>query len=114
MLAIQNQISVLSKILETKIQHQKIIEYQQAVSASLHKLASPRSRKTSSNQDTSSQSGPILKDKKGVNITTGTTHEKLSENHNTTTVGVPQEQTNEIREEEEATIIPESTACVIS
>ncbi|KAK4884322.1 hypothetical protein RN001_000593 [Aquatica leii] len=58
MLAIQNQISVLSKILTTKIQQQQIQEHQQAVSATFSKLMSPapsRSRKTSSNQDSTSQ-----------------------------------------------------------
>lgn len=59
MLAIQNQISVLSKILATKIQHQQILEHQQAVTAKLSKVVPPqtnRSRKTSSNE-TSSQCG---------------------------------------------------------
>lgn len=68
MLAIQNQISVLSKILETKIQHQKIVEYQQAVSASLNKISSSnssRSHKLSSNFDIVSQSGST-KEKKSV------------------------------------------------
>lgn len=63
MMAIQNQISVLSKILATKIQHQQILEHQQAVTAKLSKVSvsstGTRSRKSSSNNDTSSQSGSI-------------------------------------------------------
>ncbi|KAL3288872.1 hypothetical protein HHI36_003318 [Cryptolaemus montrouzieri] len=58
MLAIQNQISVLSKILTTKHQQQQIIEYQQALSATLKKATTPsvsRSRNNSSNQDSVSQ-----------------------------------------------------------
>ncbi|ERL90008.1 hypothetical protein D910_07366, partial [Dendroctonus ponderosae] len=53
MLAIQNQLAVLSRILDTKIQQQRIVEYQQAVSASLNKasLQKPRSRKSSQSQD---------------------------------------------------------------
>lgn len=54
MLAVQNQLSVLTKILETKVQQQQIVEYQQAVSESLNKVSSPqpsRSRKPSSNPD---------------------------------------------------------------
>lgn len=58
MLLIHNQISVLSKILASKIQHQEIIEHQQAVTATLNKVAVPaRSRKSSSNTDTFSQTG---------------------------------------------------------
>lgn len=61
MMAIQNQISVLTKILATKIQQQQILEHQQAVTAKLSKaviLVSPqqiRSRKSSN--ETSSQCG---------------------------------------------------------
>lgn len=110
MLAIQNQISVLSKILETKVQHQKIIEYQQAVSASLNKLSTPipaRSRKTSSNHDSSSQSGSI-KEKKNINLT-NTTNDKLNEiKTNSSNVNLNQEK------EVEDALVPESTGCVIS
>lgn len=59
MMAIQNQISVLSKILATKIQHQQILEHQQAVTAKLTKAVvipqQIRSRKSSN--ETSSQCG---------------------------------------------------------
>ncbi|EFA06481.2 guanine nucleotide exchange factor subunit Rich [Tribolium castaneum] len=117
MLAIQNQISVLSKILETKIQHQKIVEYQQAVSASLNKLSTPipaRSRKTSSNHDNSSQSGSV-KEKKNINITTShSTTDKLNEmnpiNSSSCAKTINQENNNQV----EDAIIPESTGCVIS
>ena len=108
MLAIQNQISVLSKILETKVQHQKIIEYQQAVSASLNKISSPiptRSRRISSNHDSSSQCGS-LKDKKPSNLDAS---DKLNE-VNTSSSGV-KENTNESRDN---TVIQETTGCVIT
>lgn len=78
MLAIQNQISVLTKILETKIQQQQIVEYQQAVSASLNKVTSPkpnRSRKTSSNQDGNLSN---VKDKKLTSTTSNNSIEKVS------------------------------------
>lgn len=53
MLAIQNQISVLSTILATKIQHEQILEHQRVISATLSKVSVapiPRSRKSSANQ----------------------------------------------------------------
>lgn len=81
MLAIQNQISVLTKILTTKIQHQQILEHQQAVSATLSKIASPppaRSRKSSSNQDASSQSGSI-KEKVSTVPMSVSSNERLNE-----------------------------------
>ncbi|RZB39825.1 RIC1 -like [Asbolus verrucosus] len=113
MLAIQNQISVLSKILETKIQHQKIIEYQQAVSASLNKISSTapsRSRKTSSNQDGSSQCGSI-KDKKNLNVHSNhNVNDKLND-INLNSSNIKENTDNEITDE---TVIPESTGCVIS
>ncbi|CAH1997694.1 unnamed protein product [Acanthoscelides obtectus] len=82
MLAIQNQISVLSRILETKIQQQQITEYQRAVSASLNEVASPvlsRSRKTSSNQDNARNSHPILREKKIPSVGGNTMTDKLNE-----------------------------------
>lgn len=54
MLAIQNQIPVLSKILATKIQQKQLVEHEEALNASMKKLSLPtpsRSRKTSTNQD---------------------------------------------------------------
>lgn len=114
MLAIQNQISVLGKILETKIQHQQIIEYQQAVSASLHKVSAPpppsRSRKTSSNQDASSQSSSS-KDRKiaGGNISGNVTTEKINEAGTTSTTGEINVQVEEILND----TAPE-TGCVVS
>lgn len=59
MLAIQNQLSVLSKILATKIQNQQILEHQQAVSATLSKVNNnppSRFRRTSSSVDSVGQS----------------------------------------------------------
>lgn len=108
MLAIQNQISVLSKILATKIQHQQIIEHQQAISASLKKATTPvlsRSRKTSTNQDSSSQSGSS-KEKSGGGSNSNI-DKMLCE-------------TNALSEVEgngggsESSIIPESTGCIVS
>lgn len=104
MLAIQNQISVLSKILATKIQHQQILEHQQAVSASLKKATTPvpaRSRKTSANQDagqekTGGASGSGGADKMG-DVPGG-----LGDGE-----GAPMG-------EVEDSIIPESTGCIVS
>lgn len=62
MLAIQNQISVLTKILATKIQHQQILEHQQAVTAKLSRVGSPASRKASSN-DLIGQGGATAKER---------------------------------------------------
>ncbi|VEN43335.1 unnamed protein product [Callosobruchus maculatus] len=89
MVAIQNQISVLSRILETKIQQQQITEYQQAVSASLNKVSSPilaRSRKTSSNQDGAAASHPVLKEKM-PSVNSNVTTEKLNEAHASSATG---------------------------
>lgn len=108
MLAIQNQISVLSKILATKIQHQQIIEHQQAVSASLKKATTPvlsRSRKTSTNQDTSSQSGSN-KEKSGTGSNSNI-DKMLSETNNLSEV-------KGNAGEAENSILPESTGCTVS
>ncbi|CAH1163628.1 unnamed protein product [Phaedon cochleariae] len=81
MLAIQNQISVLTKILETKIQHQQIIEYQQAVSANLNRVTTPkptRSRKSSSNHDAGSNQG-TSSDKMVASIASSHSNERLNE-----------------------------------
>lgn len=54
MIAIQNQISVLTKILTTKHQQLQIEEYQQVLTANLKKSSPPsssRSRHNSTNQD---------------------------------------------------------------
>lgn len=110
MLAIQNQISVLSKILATKVQHQQNIEHQQAVSASLKKSTTPvlsRSRKTSTNQDTSSQSGSS-KEKSG-NGSNSNIDNILSDTSNLSEV---ERQTN--GNEMESGTVPESTGCIIS
>ncbi|KAK9874059.1 hypothetical protein WA026_002414 [Henosepilachna vigintioctopunctata] len=77
MLAIQNQISVLSKILSTKTQQQQIIEYQQALSATLKKASFPsisRSRHNSSNQDSVSHGS-----KKEKRDSLGTSDKMLNE-----------------------------------
>lgn len=108
MLAIQNQISVLSKILATKIQHQQIIDHQQAVSASLKKMSTPtpsRSRKTSTNQETSSQSGSG-KEKAGNISNVHASNERLQEVSNVNEI------VNEVIANDSS--IPESTGCTIS
>lgn len=109
MLAIQNQISVLTKIVETKIQQQQIVEYQQAVSASLNKVTSPkpsRSRKPSSNQDGNLLSN--IKDKKLTSATSNNSNESVSEvNSNVVSE-------NTVRDVIEKHLIPESTGCVVS
>lgn len=110
MIAIQNQISVLSKILAAKVQHQQTIEQQQAMSASVKKVTTPvlsRSRKTSANQDTSSQSGSS-KEKSGS-----------GNNSNTDNVLCDTKNLSEVDErntgtEVESGIIPESTGCIIA
>ncbi|KAK5648957.1 hypothetical protein RI129_003849 [Pyrocoelia pectoralis] len=82
MLAIQNQISVLSKILATKIQQQQIQEHQQAVSATFSKHMTPipsRSRKSSSNQDSTSQSGTAKEKWSNNNSGSRTANERLVE-----------------------------------
>ncbi|CAH0551725.1 unnamed protein product [Brassicogethes aeneus] len=105
MMAIQNQISVLTKILETKIQHQQIIEYQQAV---LSKISSPpapsRSRKSSSNQDVSSQGGSS-KDRAVAAIN--------AEREENAAVASPKNDIN-VTEDAGEEIIPESTGCILS
>lgn len=108
MLAIQNQASVLSKILATKIQHQQIIQHQQAVSASLKKLVTPtpRSRKSSTNQDSSSQSGS---NKDRVNSGSNSGDNKQRE----TEVG-GNISDNAEEERIESTVLPESTGCSVS
>lgn len=109
MLAIQNQISVLSKILATKVQHQQSIEHQQALSASLKKTTTPvlsRSRKTSTNQETSSQSGSS-KEKAGN-----------GSNSNVDNILCDTNNLSELKEntgtEVASGIVPESTGCIIS
>lgn len=68
MLAIQNQISVLTKILTTKHQQLQIVEYQQALTAATMKKSTPpssnRSRHNSTNQDNLSHGSK--KEKKDV------------------------------------------------
>lgn len=110
MLAIQNQMSVLARILETKIQHQQIIEYQQAVSATLNKVTAQksRSRKSSQSQETS-QSLPSVKSKKNLN----------SNSVNVTNSGKSCEGVNDVSDKQsddsiDDSVIPESTGCVIS
>lgn len=108
MSAIQNQISVLSKILTTKIQHQQILEHQQAISASMKKATTPvlsRSRKSSTNQDTSSQSGSN-KEKSGGGHNSNI-DKMLSESNNLSDV---ERNTGD----SENSIIPESTGCTVS
>lgn len=110
MLAIQNQISVLSKILATKVQHQQNIEHQQAVSAAVKKATTPvlsRSRKTSTNQDTSSQSGSS-KEKSGSGNNSNVIDNVLSDNSNLSEVE------GNAGSEVETGIVPESTGCIIS
>ncbi|XP_066249588.1 guanine nucleotide exchange factor subunit Rich isoform X2 [Euwallacea similis] len=112
MLAIQNQMSVLARILETKIQHQQIVEYQQAVSATLHKVSTsqrPRSRKSSQSQD---NNPPVtnVKSKKNLN----------SSSVSVTDPGGVKEGTLKLTDGQlsgqniESSIIPESTGCVVS
>lgn len=110
MLAIQNQMSVLARILETKIQHQQIIEYQQAVSATLNKVTAQksRSRKSSQSQE-ASQSLPSVKSKKNLN----------SNSVNVTNSGKSCEGVNDVSDKQsddsiDDSVIPESTGCVIS
>ncbi|XP_022920815.2 guanine nucleotide exchange factor subunit Rich [Onthophagus taurus] len=82
MLAIHNQLSVLSTILATKIQHQQILEHQQAVSVTLSKVSAAseggkRTRKVSSTIETSSQTSN--KDKRSSVSSSLATKERLSE-----------------------------------
>lgn len=108
MLAIQNQISVLSKILTAKVQHQQILEHQQAVSAK--KATTPvlsRSRKTSTNQDTSSQNGSN-KEKSGISGNNSNIDNVLCDANNLSeTEGNP-------GAEIKSGIVPESTGCIIT
>lgn len=108
MLAIQNQMSVLARILETKIQHQQIIEYQQAVSATLNKVTAQksRSRKSSQSQE-ASQSLPSVKSKKNLNSVNVTNGGKSCEGVN----DVSDKQSDDSIDD---SVIPESTGCVIS
>lgn len=104
MLAIQNQISVLSKILAAKIQHQQIIDQQQA----LKKVSTPtpsRSRKTSANQETSSQNGTSKE--KLISVGNNTNADRIEE--------ISDMNKNARAEASgESSSIPESTGCTIS
>ncbi|XP_019759391.2 guanine nucleotide exchange factor subunit Rich isoform X1 [Dendroctonus ponderosae] len=97
MLAIQNQLAVLSRILDTKIQQQRIVEYQQAVSASLNKasLQKPRSRKSSQSQDAAQ--------KNSASVVNGKS--------DATAIGVNCAPEEDLGED---SVIPESTGCTIS
>lgn len=111
MLAIQNQISVLKRILDTKIQNEQIVEYQRAVSATLDKVTSPkptRSRKTSSNQDPSGGVQSVGKDKKAISNSSNHSAEGLKEVH---AINFVESNNND---ESENHVIPESTGCTVS
>lgn len=88
MLAIQNQIPILTKLLSTVIQQQQHVHqsHQQDASASASGPAAPaRSRKTSSNQDSSGQ--PVIADAEtGVNVSGDSKRETAAEaeGHNCT------------------------------
>ncbi|XP_031329698.1 guanine nucleotide exchange factor subunit Rich isoform X2 [Photinus pyralis] len=106
MLAIQNQISVLTKILATKIQQQQIQEHQQAVSATFTKHMAPipsRSRKSSSNQDSTSQSGTV-KEKRVNSSTSHSANERLAE--------VPQTDLEDAFIDD-SSVDPASTGCIV-
>ncbi|KAK9744460.1 RIC1 [Popillia japonica] len=115
MLAIQNQISVLSTILATKIQNQQILEHQQAVSASLSKVsvnsAVSRIRKVSSNIDTTSQCGSN-KDRLSSVSSSHATKERLSEVSSASTTNTIKEATETSTTDTSAT--SEGSGCVIS
>ncbi|XP_017769219.1 PREDICTED: guanine nucleotide exchange factor subunit Rich [Nicrophorus vespilloides] len=110
MLAIQNQISVLSTILATKIQHQQILDHQRVVSATLSKVSSPipvqRTRKASSNNE--SVGSHTAKSSVSSNIATKERLSEVSTNHH------PPDVPNNLPETYEASIIPESTTCILS
>ncbi|KAJ8925999.1 hypothetical protein NQ315_009854 [Exocentrus adspersus] len=111
MLAIQNQISVLTKILETKIHHQQIIEYQQAVSATLNKVASPkpRSRKSSSNQDGGAAQTNV-KEKRGASVgSSNHSNEKLGEANGSGNV-----KENAVKDIIDNHMVSEGSSCVVS
>lgn len=113
MLAIQNQMSVLTRILETKIQHQQIIEYQQAVSATLNKvtLQNPRSRKSSQSQE-AAQAIASVKSKKGHS--SGSVSVTNSGKLNNKSEAANKEVDSISGDNAENSVIPESTGCVIS
>ncbi|KAG5887614.1 hypothetical protein JTB14_002623 [Gonioctena quinquepunctata] len=107
MLAIQNQISVLTRILDTKIQHHQIMEYQQALSATLIKATpkQPRSRKPSSNQDGGTHQTPAI--------------EKLGSSNSSNSIemsseGKPSIVNENVDKDVESHVIPDSTGCTIS
>ncbi|KAJ8983588.1 hypothetical protein NQ317_019441 [Molorchus minor] len=110
MLAIQNQMSVLTKILETKIQHKQIVEYQQAVSATLNKVTSPkpRSRKSSSNQDSTSIQGSS-KEKKGASVGTNHSNDKLNDLSN-----LPNVKENAVKDIIDNHLVQNNNSCIIS
>ncbi|KAL1501674.1 hypothetical protein ABEB36_006962 [Hypothenemus hampei] len=116
MLAIQNQLSVLTRILETKIQHQQIIEYQQAVSATINKvsLQKPRSRNSSQSQDgqTPSSSGSLKKKK---NTNSANINARATKSSSEIKVAVAKNDSAEVQMgTDEESVIPESTGCVVS
>lgn len=110
MLAIQNQVSVLTKILETKIQQQQIVEYQKAVAVSLHnKVTSPiqtRSRKISSNQDGNFISN--IKDKKITSTNSNNSCERVNE------VSSNVSNDNAVRDVIEKQFVSQTPGCIIS
>lgn len=114
MLAIHNQISVLSTILATKIQNEQILAHQQAVSASLSKVsdtAPSRIRKVSSNVDTVSQCGSN-KDRLSSVSSSHATKERLSDVSSTSTAATIMESKETITADNSAP--SESSGCVIS
>lgn len=112
MLAIQSQISVLSKILATKIQQQQILEHQQVLSATLPKTcvqSSIKSRKISSSVDSLSQS--VGGKEKLGSLSSNTTNHKLEILNNTM---ANQHNDNIQNSTNDHNNTKESTGCIIS
>lgn len=109
MLAIQNQISVLSKILENKLQQQKIIEYQQNLKNTLKKVSSqiPARSRNSSTNDSNSQTSSSKENK--ATVSNSIVKEKESNVKKDCDTNI-----NAKTDEAEDSFLPESTGCVIS
>lgn len=96
LITIHNQISVLAKILATKVQHQQIIEKQQQAIAAVSSPIPSRSRKTSSNHDSNSH---VSSREKHNSLSGSVTSERIKEIDNVT-INIDKQNDNEVESEE--------------
>lgn len=119
---IQNQFSVLNKILATKVQHQQQIEkQQQAIVTQNNKVTTPlpsRSRKTSSNHDSASHTSSHRDRLGSVSSVAPPADRKQTKQGETAAISGSGEKNLHIHEIEKnlavADAVSEGTSCVIS